>query len=427
MLFGGISLNSINFLLNVLFIIIPLYVYQILLVDLKKVNPSYRNHLITFLLSVSIFLCLSFPVTVSEGIIFDLRQIPLIIGSLYGGYIIAIPLYLIANFYRFIINGDGVWISLAATTIIVIFVPLIRSKFLLSKTKLKILFSMTTSITSSLIIVVIATLVIGMSSSIVIIALNYIFIQSITIALLTYLIEKMRESMTHIHKIQENERLQIASQLAASVSHEVRNPLTVTKGFLTLLQENNITNEKRIDYLKLALSELNRAEAIINDYLSLARPKQKLETVGNITKDVINSTNILTAYALMNQVELITEIEEACKELTAKYDPQQFQQCLLNIGKNAIEAMPNGGVLKFGIHCGHENNIIININDTGVGMTPEEISKLYTPYYSTKETGTGLGMIVVSEMIQAMQGRLEINSKKGEGTTFSISIPLHIK
>lgn len=372
-------------------------------------------------------LCLSFPVTVSEEFVFDLRQIPLIIGALYGGYVVAIPLYFITNFYRFIISADGVWISILATTFIIIFVPLLRNNYFKSKTGIKILMNMGISIMSSLIVVLTAIVILSSSNSIIIVALYYIFIQSLAMALLTYLIEKMIENIRIINKIKETERLQIVSQLAASVSHEVRNPLTVTKGFLKLLQDNTIANEKKFDYLKLALSELNRAEAIINDYLSIARPKEKDVAIGNITNDTLNSTNILAPYAVMNQVELMTEIDEACKELTAKYDQQELLQCLINIGKNAIEAMPNGGVLKFIVRSGHENNIVINISDTGVGMTPEEISKLYTPYYTTKETGTGLGLIVVSDMIQAMQGTLKINSKKGEGTTFSISIPLHIK
>lgn len=417
-----------NLLLNVLFIIIPLYVYQIFILDFKKINQAIRNIFVILLLSISIILCLSFPVTISEGFIFDLRHIPLIIGALYGGYFIAIPLYIVTFIYRFIIGGDGLLINFFGITLILIIVPLLRNKFYLMKAKNKILFSTAISMMSALTIVLIGPIFIEISTpTLFIIAANYIFIQGLTIALFTYLVEKMIETLKLQQTIQETEKLQIISQLAASVSHEVRNPLTVTKGFLQLLQSHNISNEKKDEYIVLALSELKRAEEIINDYLAFAKAKPKCFTVNNIGKCVQNAANILGPYAIMHQVQIITATDENCSDLKAKYDCTHFLQCLINIGKNAIEAMPTGGVLKFHICCDGVNHVRINVTDTGMGMSSEEVSNLFSAYYSTKNSGTGLGLSVVKDIIKEMRGNIKVFSKRGEGTTFTISIPLHLE
>lgn len=413
-----------NLLLNVLFIILPLYIYQIFLnyhIDHRK----YSKLVMAILLAISILLCLSFPVPFFDGFTFDLRQIPLIIGALYGGFIVAIPLALLLVLYRFLIGDDGFYVNFYVISLIFIFVPLLRNHYLLLKPKFKIISNMIASILFSILIVVSANKMADFTTlDMDILSLEFVFIQCITIALITYLIEKMRESMILQNKIQETERLHIISQLAASVSHEVRNPLTVTKGFLQLLQDNDIPDQKKSEYLRLALSELKRAEDIITDYLSFAKPKLNNECYGNLIEDVKESISILLPYAVMNQVQITSNLDTT-SDVKVKYDCQRFRQCLINIGKNAIEAMTNGGLLTFHLKCENQNSVTIDIIDTGIGMSPVELSKVGTPYYSTKEKGTGLGMLVVNDMIRTMGGTIKIKSKKGEGTTFSITLPTY--
>ncbi len=418
-----------SLLLNVLFTILPLYIYQIFILNRNIDHRKHKKLVMVIVLSITIILCLSFPVNFFEGFTFDLRQVPFIIGSLYGGYIVGIPLFLVIVIYRFLNGGEGVYVNLYVVSLIVIFVPLMKAYYLLLKLKFKILLNTGISIICSLLIVFSTNLFIHMNFSIYsmnIVSLNYIFIQAAAIALLTYLIENLKESLILQQKIQEAERLHLVSQFAASVSHEVRNPLTVTKGFLQLLQGKNIPDEKKNNYLKLALSELKRAEEIITDYLSFAKPKIKSETIGNIAEDVKEVINILLPYAIMNQVQIASDFDNTLKDCMLKYDCQQFRQCLINIGKNGIEAMPNGGKLLFEIYYQNNQTVMIEISDTGIGMSSEHISKVGTAYFSTKETGTGLGMMVVKDIIKSMKGTLTIQSTLGKGTTFSISLPIYI-
>jgi two-component system sporulation sensor kinase B len=131
--------------------------------------------------------------------------------------------------------------------------------------------------------------------------------------------------------------------------------------------------------------------------------------------------NIIIPYANMHKVDVQFSFHNS---LNTRYDKNQIQQCLINLVKNGIESMKEkGGTLSLDV-SGEDKNIIIKIKDTGIGMTREEISRLGKPYYSTKKEGTGLGMLMVYSAINKVRGKIKVESVKGKGTTFLITIPV---
>ncbi|UPG63987.1 sensor histidine kinase [Metabacillus endolithicus] len=234
-----------------------------------------------------------------------------------------------------------------------------------------------------------------------------LFSPTVAIFVVGYIFESIRETISLRQKIIKTEKSEVVSQLAASVSHEVRNPLTVTRGFLQLvLESDTIEKEKRDEYIKLAIDELDTASNIINDYLTFAKPAPAYWELLDIGIHLKHIEDIISSYANMNSVG----IESDLVTCVIQGNKQQFQQCFLNITKNCIEAMPDGGTLN--IYTSILNkHVLIEISDTGIGMSQEQINRIGEPYFSTKEKGTGLGMMVVFSIIKGMKGSISIESK----------------
>ncbi|MBT2639125.1 HAMP domain-containing sensor histidine kinase [Bacillus sp. ISL-39] len=221
-------------------------------------------------------------------------------------------------------------------------------------------------------------------------------------------------------ELQRAEKMNAIGQLAASVAHEIRNPMTVVKGFLQIFLSKDMTEEDHM-YLKLMIEELNRAETIINDYLSLAKPDVgKLEIIdgSEMTEQVMD---LMSSYAMMSKnISMHTEIKDQVK---IRGNKSELKQVLINILKNGIEAMGDGGRLSVTLEKQGDFGVFI-IKDTGIGMTAEELSRLGTAFYSFKERGTGMGLMVCYQIVERMKGQIKVSSKKGEGTTFEIMVPL---
>ncbi|MEH7303320.1 HAMP domain-containing sensor histidine kinase, partial [Neobacillus drentensis] len=235
------------------------------------------------------------------------------------------------------------------------------------------------------------------------------------------LIEQIITNSKNRERFLQSERLNVVSELSASVSHEIRNPLTVTSGFLQLLSESKTINQEERRYVELSLQELNRAERIVSNYLSLAKPQSENMVYSDFREEAEYIKDLIIPYATMHQVEVQFCFNNTLKK---RYDKNQIQQCLINLLKNGIEAMKDkGGTLIIDIFQ-QKQNIVFKISDTGIGMTKEEILRLGKPYYSTKEEGTGLGMLMVYSTVNKVKGKIEVESEKGRGTTFLITIPV---
>ncbi|OAS17806.1 PAS domain-containing sensor histidine kinase [Paenibacillus oryzisoli] len=216
------------------------------------------------------------------------------------------------------------------------------------------------------------------------------------------------------------EKLTAVGQLAASIAHEIRNPLTSLKGFTQLIEKT--LPEVNKHYFAIMKDELKRIELITSELLYLAKPKAqefKHEPIWKIIQDVVM---LMSSQALINKVELRTFHLEDMPAIPCV--GVQLKQVFINVIKNAMEAMPNGGAIDIVGSRPSEDFIMIQVIDYGHGIPQELISKIGSPFYSTKEYGTGLGMMATQQIIHAHNGTLELTSQDGQGTTIHICLPI---
>lgn len=366
---------------------------------------------------------MSVPINVN-GLIYDFRSIPVIVGSLYGGPLVTILLFCVIIIYRFILgNPNEIFyvISILPSFLIVFFTlkkyhPLkMHYKILVAV----ILCTLMKAITFTIYLTFIHRLDLLVNSPID--TLQTYLIQGVIIGVCVYLIEILNKYYQMQDEVYKSEKIKMVSEMAAAVAHEIRNPLTTVRGFIQLLGEANEEKEKIELYQKICLEELNRADLIITDYLSLA--KTGTETIENInlSDEISYLSNVLLTYANYNNIKINVSVLED-QELYIFGDRYKFRQALINIGKNAIEAMHDGGILAITLQQQNES-AVLSIQDNGIGMTPDQIKKLGTPYYSTKEKGTGLGTMVSFAIIKKMHGIIDIKSEVGEGTKYTFTFP----
>ncbi|GGG75197.1 sporulation kinase [Paenibacillus radicis (ex Gao et al. 2016)] len=211
-----------------------------------------------------------------------------------------------------------------------------------------------------------------------------------------------------------SEKYQMIGHLAASISHEIRNPLTTTRGFLQLMGKEGLDRETLNRYRKHAFEGVDLASTIITDYLNFSKPNEEKSLLLDVQMEIDGIMPWLQPYSALSNIEI--EIQHLSRErLLIRGESKKLQQCLLNVMKNAIESMPDGG--KLTVHTQLvQNSIQILIHDTGAGMDKSQVKRLGKPYFTTKENGTGLGLMVVMSMIKKMNGKILFRSKPNEGT-----------
>ncbi|MCM3596166.1 ATP-binding protein [Metabacillus idriensis] len=217
--------------------------------------------------------------------------------------------------------------------------------------------------------------------------------------------------------LQKSEKLALLGQMAAGIAHEIRNPLTAIKGFIQLKKADHPEDE----YYTIMLNELDRINAIVSEFLVLAKPNAVVfreQNVKGLLKDVVT---LINTQSILNNVQIFLEFErELPKVLCAE---GQLKQVFLNVFKNAIEAMPMGGNIDVKVQLKGDDEISIQIIDQGIGISKERISTLGEPFYTTKEKGTGLGLMTCFRIIESHNGILSFHSKENEGTTVEIILP----
>ncbi|WP_106768620.1 sensor histidine kinase [Paenibacillus faecalis] len=231
------------------------------------------------------------------------------------------------------------------------------------------------------------------------------------------LIKYSKELELFNNELQRSEKMEIISELAASVAHEVRNPLQVTRGFMQLLEEKSRADQQ--EYLNLALEELDRASAIITDFLTFAKPELEQVTELNLSDELRHVTGILSPLANIGGGTISLEVPESIYILG---NSSKFKQAMINLVKNSIEALDGEGTVKIWA-CTDKEQAVIRVRDNGIGMDMNEISRLGEPYFSNKTKGTGLGLMVTFRIIEAMKGSIHFISRKGIGTEVTIKIP----
>lgn len=409
-----------DFILNIFILFSPLvfypYIYR------TKSNRIVYRLLLYILFSFALIMTMSVPVNLN-GLIYDFRSIPITIGSLYGGAYVSIGLYITLLLWRYVMGNPNMLLYAVSILPSLLVMILVLKKYASFKWAHKMLFSV---LLCTLIKLVTFMSYLTMTGQIELLWNNPIttigtyVLQAVIAALCVVLIEFLMQYFRMQEEVIQSEKMRIVSEMAASVAHEIRNPLTTVRGFLQLIGEANIQEEKKYFYQRVSLEELDRAQSIISDYLSLAKPDPEVIENINVNDEISYLTNVLLTYGNYNHIHIAGVSAEQALFITG--DRQKFRQAVINIGKNAIEAMQDGGHLEIKAER-EKRRVILRIKDTGVGMTEEQIQRLGTPYYSTKEKGTGLGTMVSFGIIRKMNGKIDIHSVLGEGTEYTLSFP----
>ncbi|MCM3747907.1 HAMP domain-containing histidine kinase [Paenibacillus pasadenensis] len=218
--------------------------------------------------------------------------------------------------------------------------------------------------------------------------------------------------------LERTEKLKIISDLAASVAHEVRNPLQVTRGFLQLLSKKD--DQQNQGYITIAVNELDRAAEIITDFLTFAKPE--LESVSRLDiRELLEQLDLIMGpHASMHGGRLVVVSEEGMEVMGSA---SKLKQALINLIKNSVEAFGEEGLIELSARA-EGSEAVLRIKDNGEGMDEEQLSKLGVPYFSTKSKGTGLGTMVTMRIIEVMNGSIIFQSQKGKGTEVTIRFPL---
>lgn len=410
-------------LLNAFIIILCILSYQFFWLE-REPKEACNDLFISLLASTAIILCMTFPFRFHSGYIYDLRLIPIILTFLYGSLKSLGPVTLVYFSYRFYLGGNGFFPSVIIYIITISIILLFQSFQPEHLKKKKILFSTFVIIICSISFSAFAILnQIRLGNSVDFAFLhflfNYIVTNTFTGMISIYLIEGMLEKYKMKEKIRREEKFSAISELAAAFAHEIRNPLTTVFGFTQLLHKNEISDTNKDEYLQVMLSELERTRHIIDDYLSLAKPQSERKDTLDTSQIIQQVINIILPLATLHNIEIKSNIQHSSY---IHANVNKIKQCLLNIAKNGIESMTDGGVLQINLK-NSEKIIIIEIIDSGIGMSPEEIKRIGMPFYSLKEKGTGLGTMIAYGIIKELNGDIQIKSQKGKGTCFSIMIP----
>jgi two-component system sporulation sensor kinase B len=251
-------------------------------------------------------------------------------------------------------------------------------------------------------------------------ALQLLSIACVQVAALLALVvwaEHMMETHHLRLEMHRTEKMQHISELAASVAHEIRNPLQVTRGFLQLSMKDAAGNLQR--YLSTAMDELDRAENIISEFLLFAKPHLAKSAAFSISDSLQQAVTMMEPYAHMAGAELALHCAPG---LYIVGDESKLKQGVVNLIKNGIESISGSGRVEVRAFA-EGGSVIVRITDNGAGMTKEQMNRLGVPFYSTKTKGTGLGLMVTIRLIEAMRGKMQFRSEPGKGSEVTVSFP----
>ncbi|MEG6523238.1 ATP-binding protein [Desulfotomaculum sp. 1211_IL3151] len=236
--------------------------------------------------------------------------------------------------------------------------------------------------------------------------------------------ENLRKSLQELKQTQDaliiKDRQAVIGQMAASMAHEVKNPLTAVRGFAQILEEKSSYDNILNQYAHIIIGEVDSANSVINDFLRLSRPSHPLLEHHSLSTLVKGIATLVKPQALLKNIQI--ECQSLKIPASCFIDGKQIKQVLLNICQNAIEAMSNGGYLF--ITVAYENEqFCITVSDTGSGMSEETIENIFVPFFTTKTNGTGLGMFICQSIIEAHRGKIQVLSTEGIGTHCIIYLP----
>lgn len=407
-----------NLSLNFFILFTLLFIYLTISIQFrsKSFQAIKSRYAFSTICILAVVLFILFPVHTIGGETFDLRLIPITMIGLYMGWRGHLLLFLFLLAAMWFNKGTIPFVVLASGVVMSIVYGWISPYYLKAKLRIKLFIAVL--IGSGMLAFSLIKLI-GDHLDVPLF-LFFLFINSFALVIMIVFIEFINNHERLLVSLQRAEKMEVVSQLAASISHEVRNPLTSTRGFIQLLLTADLSDKKRDEYGTIALEEIDRAVTIIQNYLSFARSTEDSVEAINLQAVVIKAAEILHPLANLNGVTIQLNTSEAW----VFGEQAKMKQCLINLIKNGIEAMPQGGHLTIELEKG-DNLVKVRIQDEGVGMSPDHVRRIGEPYYTTKENGTGLGMTSVFRVIESFRGNIHVQSEPNKGTTFTLELPAY--
>jgi signal transduction histidine kinase len=253
----------------------------------------------------------------------------------------------------------------------------------------------------------------------------------------TMLVARNLGFLSHVHStLNYSRKLSALNRLMAGVAHEVKNPLNAMTIHLELLKQKlaavrePITvpapagGSRNLDlgkHVTVIADEIRRLDQVVVGFLKFARPDElRLQPV-QLSTVISEVVSMATPEAEAHGVTVRAECASSLPDINA--DPGMLQQAVLNLALNACQAMPNGGTLKLSCRTAARRRVEIDVEDTGVGIPPDNLSKIFDLYFTTKDTGTGIGLSMVYRIVQLHDGEVEVESTPGRGTRFRLVFP----
>ncbi len=230
------------------------------------------------------------------------------------------------------------------------------------------------------------------------------------------------QDLTDIIKLEEEikrrEKLAAIGELSASIAHELRNPLASMKGSFEMLKEDVLPAETKKRLMDIAISEMDRLNAIVTDFLIYCNPRPPAMERFNLSAAANEVSDMLQN--MSDSVRIVKDIQD---EVFMVADEQKIRQLLWNLTLNAVEAVPEGGETGISVYT-DDNRVILKVSDSGAGIPEENVEKVFYPFFSTKKKGTGLGLSIAYRIVEEHHGNIKILSGKGRSTEFIVSLPL---
>lgn len=245
-------------------------------------------------------------------------------------------------------------------------------------------------------------------------------------SMVTRLEESKKElEQLHFHQLERADRLASVGEMAAGIAHEIKNPLTGIAAAITIIKEDFSESDPKVEILAEVLEQVKRLDKTVNDLLYFGKPSPPEPVFCDLNLIVNKTLSFASQYKGGAHVTKNMDLDAGIPMVFV--DPKQINQVLLNIILNAFQAMPAGGVLGVSTQCveiGGKHFVRTAISDTGNGIPPQVLGKLFTPFFTTKAQGTGLGLAICQKIIHQHNGEISAASENGKGTVFTIDLPV---
>jgi len=228
------------------------------------------------------------------------------------------------------------------------------------------------------------------------------------------------ELQDSFEQLKRADRLSAIGHLSAGLAHEIRNPLASIEGAVGILEQRELSEEGRVEFLGIVKKECRRLNRLLTNLLDFARPRRPSYQIVDVGQILTSVASLAAHMAAPSAITLRADCPSGTPPIEC--DPEQLKQVILNLTINAIQAMPDGGEIILSARTKNPN-FLIQVKDQGCGISPEDLDKVFNPFFTTKENGTGLGLSMAHQIVSQHGGILSAERNPDKGMTFAVLLP----